>query len=260
MGQRALIQSYAVLSIPFGYFLTSLSKKSTIIKIVMSLIILFFAILNQFQVWQFSKGILSLDRMTMPYYFKTFGKMVHNKEYDTLLLVDRSNLNEKVPDNESFEHTVLRIFDFEKDTTNTDPHYSNLYAHQGDFSFVMDSSIQFSPAFKIKYKDINCKEYAWFRISVWVYPVYPLNETSTSLIVSFQHKGDNYKYRGIDLNKPEIASQLKLNQWNKITMDYLTPEVRSKNDNLVVYIWNRSKKSIYFDDMTIELFSPVKSN
>ncbi|MFA5417121.1 MAG: hypothetical protein WC341_01555 [Bacteroidales bacterium] len=260
MGQRALIQSYAVLSIPFGYFLTSLSKKSTIIKIVMSLIILFFAILNQFQVWQFSKGILSLDRMTMPYYFKTFGKMVHNKEYDTLLLVDRSNLNEKVPDNQSFEHTVLKIFDFEKDSSNTDLHYSNLYAYQGAYSFVMDSSIQFSPGFKIKYKDINCKEYAWFRISVWVYPVYPLNETSASLIVSFQHKGDNYKYRGIDLDKPEIASQLKLNQWNKITMDYLTPEVRSKNDNLVVYVWNRGKKSIYFDDLIIEMYTPVEHN
>ncbi|MDP2723124.1 MAG: hypothetical protein Q8O72_10225 [Bacteroidales bacterium] len=260
MGQRALIQSYAVLAIPFGYFLTSLSKKSAIMKIVMSLIILFFVILNQFQVWQFSKGILSLDRMTMPYYFNTFGKMVHNKAYDSLLLVDRSNLNEKVPDNQSFEHEVLKIFDFEKDSSNTDPHYSKLYAHQGSYSLVMDSSIQFSPAFKIKYKDINCEEYAWFRISVWVYPVYPLNETSTSLIVSFQHKGDNYKYRGIDLNKPEIAEQLILNQWNKINMDYLTPEVRSKNDNLIVYVWNRGKKSIYFDDMTIEMYTPAETN
>ncbi|PJB58416.1 MAG: hypothetical protein CO098_08765, partial [Bacteroidetes bacterium CG_4_9_14_3_um_filter_41_19] len=260
MGQRALIQSYAVLAIPFGYFLTSLSKKSAIMKIVMSLIILFFVILNQFQVWQFSKGILSLDRMTMPYYFNTFGKMVHNKAYDSLLLVDRSNLNEKVPDNQSFEHEVLKIFDFEKDSSITDPHYSKLYAHQGSYSLVMDSSIQFSPAFKIKYKDINCEEYAWFRISVWVYPVYPLNETSTSLIVSFQHKGDNYKYRGIDLNKPEIAEQLILNQWNKITMDYLTPEVRSKNDNLIVYVWNRGKKSIYFDDMTIEMYTPAETN
>jgi len=260
MGQRALIQSYAVLAIPFGYFLTDLSRRSVFLKILASLFIVFFVLLNQFQLWQLNHGIISLDRMTRPYYFKTFGKMVHNKAYDNLLLVDRSNLNEKVPDNQSFEHTVLKILDFEKDSSNTDLHYSNLYAHQGAFSFVMDSSIQFSPAFKIKYKDINCEEYAWFRISVWVYPVYPLNETSTSLIVSFQHKGDNYKYRGIDLNKPEIASQLKLNQWNKITMDYLTPEVRSKNDNLVVYVWNRGKKSIYFDDMTIELFSPVEGN
>ena len=257
MGQRALIQSYAVLSIPFGYFLTSMSKKSAIMKIVVSFFILLFVILNQFQVWQFGKGILSLDRMTMPYYFNTFGKTVHTLDNDHLLLVDRSSLDEKIPVDPSFNHKILKVIDFEKDSNNTELIYSDLYAYKGKYSLKMDSTIQFSPSFKIKYKELTSQEYAWIRVSVWVYPVHSLDLTASSLIVSFQHKGKNYKYRGIDFEKPEIASQLKLNQWNEISMDYLTPEVRSQNDNLIVYLWNRGKQDIYFDDLTIEMYEPV---
>ena len=37
-------------------------------------------------------------------------------------------------------------------------------------------------------------------------------------------------------------------------MDYLTPEVRSKNDLLIVYLWNQGDLDIYFDDFLIEVF------
>ena len=121
----------------------------------------------------------------------------------------------------------------------------------------MDSSIQFSPGFKEAYKYLTKYDYAWLRVSVWISPVHPINETPSSLIVTFQHKGKNYKYKGLDFNNPEIKNLLKLNQWNKLSIDYLTPEVRSKNDNLAVYIWNRGKKDIYFDDLTIDLFKPI---
>lgn len=260
MGQRALIQSYAVLSIPFGFFLTEISRKSLFIKILSATSILFFVLLNQFQIWQMNHGILHLDRMTRPFYFKTFGKTEHNKSYDDLLLVDRSKLHEQIPENKLFNHRILKSFDFEIDSINEQDHYSSDFAYLGSYSFMMDSTIQFSPAFKMKYKEIGCEEYAWFRVSVWVFPVYPLEETPSSLIVSFQHKGKNYKYRGLDLNKPEIAKNLKLHQWNKITLEYMTPEVRSKSDNIVTYIWYRGKKTIYFDNLTIELFTPKKTN
>jgi hypothetical protein len=98
--------------------------------------------------------------------------------------------------------------------------------------------------------------YAWIRVTVWVYPVHDLSETVCALVVSFQHKGKNYRYRALDFNGKETRDKLKLNQWNKVEMTYLTPEVRNQNDNLIVNLWNRGKKDIYFDDLKVELLEP----
>jgi len=51
--------------------------------------------------------------------------------------------------------------------------------------------------------------------------------------------------------------EIKPGKWNKIKLDYLTPEVRSKNDELKIHIWNKGKKTFYIDDINIELFEPI---
>lgn len=258
MGQRALVQSYAVLSIPLGYFLTYVSSKSLRIKFIFSLFIIFFVVLNLFQSWQLRKGIISGDRMTMPFYFKSFGATKANKANMDLLLIERSFKGVDVlPDEKDLNHTVLKVIDFEEINEDHKNYYSKARAYSGSYSFMMDSTIQFSPSFSIDYRDLTEKDYAWIRVSVWVYPIHPVDETKASLIVTFQHKGKNYHYKGVDINNPKIKNRLLLNQWNKISIDYLTPEVRSKKDNLLVYIWNRGKKDIYFDRLTIDLFEPI---
>jgi len=258
MGQRALVQSYAVMAIPLGFFLTSISKKSIITKSIITLLIIFFVALNLFQTWQLHKDIIPGDRITMSYYFNSFGKTVHNNENDKLLLVNRKYRgDEKIPENQVFKHTILKVIDFEVIEENKKNNYSEIFVKSGSFSFNMDSTVHFSPSFKLDYKDITKHDYAWLRVSVWVYPIHPISETPVSLIVSFQHKGKNYKYRGVNFNDSVIQDSLVLNQWNKVSLDYLTPEVRSKNDNLIVYIWNRGKKDIYFDNLTIEMYEPL---
>jgi len=47
---------------------------------------------------------------------------------------------------------------------------------------------------------------------------------------------------------------LQLNQWNKITFDYLTPEVRRKDNLLKIYFWNRGTGQIFIDDLQVEVF------
>jgi len=257
-GQRALVQSYAVLAIPFGYFITDILKKSKRIKAIITVLLLFFVLLNIFQSWQYTKGIFSGDRMTPQYYFKSFGTTKHIHDADKYLLIDRTFKGaEKIPNNINFKHSVLRVIDFETVDDSKQKYQSSKFVKNGSYSFKMDSTLQFAPGYKIKYNELTDQNYAWIRVSLWVYPAYPLSENNAILVVSFQHKGGNYKYRGLNLLSPHIVNNLKPNEWNKVSIDYLTPEVRSENDNLVVYIWNRGKKNIYFDDLTIEVFEPI---
>ncbi len=260
-GQRALVQSYAILIIPFGYFLKTLLKQNRIKQLLFGVAALFFIWLNLFQIWQLRHHVISGDRMTFAYYWKTFGKTEVPRGDKKLLLVERniSGQPDKLKNEEEYKHKILKIFDFENSSVNIKKHLTSKYAHSGKYSLKMDSTIQFSPSYKIKFKDLTKNYYAWLRVSVWVYPVHNLSETSSSLIVSFQHNGENYKYRGVNLNSPGIKNTLKYNQWNKISIDYLTPEVRRKSDNLIVYLWNQGKKDIYFDDLKIELFNKKKN-
>ncbi|OYT11489.1 MAG: hypothetical protein B6I18_03980 [Bacteroidetes bacterium 4572_112] len=257
MGQRALVQSYAILAIPLGFFLTYISKKSLGIKAIVSVFIILFVGLNMFQSWQLKQGILHGDRMTSAYYFASFGETNFEPKNEKLLRVYRSfDGIDIIPSNIELEQWILKIIDFEEVDINKPQYYSDLYSKSGNYSFVMDSSINFSPDFKVKYQDITDKDYVWLRVSAWIYPVHPLNETPAYLVVSFQHKGKNYKYKTIDLSNTEFKDKIIMNQWNKVSIDYLTPEVRSTNDNLIVYIWNTGKKEIYFDDIEIEVFEP----
>jgi hypothetical protein len=257
-GQRAVVQSYAVMAIPLGCFLNNLNRQNHFKKMLFILVASSFVMLNLFQTWQLRKGILSGDRMTFAYYWRTFGKTQAIPDDKKLLLINRSSVGgwDPLPNDISFRHRILKSFGFENKQDKKGKFYTRKYAHSGHFSLKMDSMLQFSPAFSIPFKDMTHSDYAWIRVTVWVYPVHALSETPCSLVVTFQHGNGAYKYRAYDLDNPVNSRKLKLDQWNKITVDYLTPEIRRKSDKLVVYIWNRGKKDIYFDDLKVELFNP----
>jgi hypothetical protein len=67
---RALVQSYAVLSIPLAYQISSIFIKKW--KWVISTVSAFLIFLNLFQVWQYNKGILHYRDMNFSYYKSIF--------------------------------------------------------------------------------------------------------------------------------------------------------------------------------------------
>ena len=44
------------------------------------------------------------------------------------------------------------------------------------------------------------------------------------------------------------------NSWVLMSMDYLTPEVRSPKDNLKVYVWNEHGGPWRVDDLKVEVW------
>lgn len=73
-GNRAFIESYALLSIPFATFLSWFFSKK-ILKIIIVPVIAFLVFLNSFMVWQFNNGMGHYDSMTKESYWKFFLKV-----------------------------------------------------------------------------------------------------------------------------------------------------------------------------------------
>lgn len=244
--QRALIPSLVIMAIPLGYFIQALLRSNLITKISVFIVMGALVFLNVFQTIQFHKGVIPGDRITKEYYFAVFGKLsVDQKTKDDLLLINR-NIDDKegIPNIEKYEKRTLYEEGFESLGNSIKQSYS------GKHSFKLDSSTIYSKPFFIPFYKLTDNDHAWIRVQAMIYPTEPSIEHPTSLFVCFQYKGRPYSWRDFSTSK----NPLPANKWSEISMYYLTPEVRTKDDKLNVGFWHRGKLPVYVDDLKIEVF------
>lgn len=235
---RTLVPAYVLLAIPLGFLIENI--KLTFSKVVFGSLGLLLIMLNLFQSWQFENGILSKERMTMEYYFAIFGKTKVSQEDKKLLLVNRSTeAFEEFNNKDDYQYRLL---------------YQNLFDEKlnEQKAFILDEKNSFSPGLDIKFKDLTDFDHAWIKGTVKVFIPDNYDDSLPLLIVVFHHKNKPYKYRSYEVKKTDI----NYNVWNEIEFFYLTPEVRSKEDNLKVYIWHRGKQKVLMDDLIIYLYEP----
>jgi len=244
---RSLVPAYLILSIPLGFLIENIIIKKKLTKIIFSSIFFMLIVLNLFQSWQFITNVLSKTRMTKEYYFAIFGKTSVSEKDKKLLLVERSSDGEEFLKNEEdYNKKLLCNLNFEKDGN------TNLRSYDGKGAFLLNEKIQFSPGIDIKYKDLTKKSHVWIRSHVFVFLPEAYDEELPLLVATFNHKEKSYKYKAVGI-KPD---NIKYNDWNKISFDYLSPEVRSTEDNLLVYVWHRGKDTIFIDALVIDAFEP----
>jgi hypothetical protein len=258
-GQRALVQSYAVMAIPFGYFIQFVFERKVWFRTLTILLLFSIVFLNLFQTWQMNKNIIHGSRMTKEYYFSVFGKTRVHPEYRNLLLVERyyPEGEKLLYDDLYMPARILKEYDFTSSEERYKSHIDTSLFLSAPSCLRMDSLCRYSPGVSLTFSEITEKDHAWIRASANVYPISGLAENAPLIVVTFSHKGKYYKYRALSLN--EIPGGVTLNKWNFLTFDYLTPEVRSKDDKLSVYIWFRGNDPVYVDDFKIEAFEPLVS-
>jgi hypothetical protein len=242
------------MSLPLGYFIQYIYRKSLAIKIAISIIIVLLVMLNLFQAWQLRNSILSQSLMTYEYYVSSFGKTkVDYYKKAELCLIERSNKN-SIPDESKYNKSILKTFNkpLTEDPTNT----ADSIVYNGNLSFKIDSTNDFYTLLKLPYKDLTKFDHAWLRVNMYLYIDVDFENSSVILATTFLHNGKGYHYKSIEFDKLIKNNKIKLGSYNKIKLVYLTPEVRSKNDELMIHIWNKGKKTFYIDDISIELFEP----
>ncbi len=84
-GQRAMIDSYAVLALPMASMLEMLFRKGIAIRATSIALFIFFVGLNIFQTYQYERGSLHYSAMTSRLYFKQFGKLDKIEKFDQYL-------------------------------------------------------------------------------------------------------------------------------------------------------------------------------
>ncbi|MEI8049107.1 MAG: hypothetical protein WCI92_17120 [Bacteroidota bacterium] len=249
--QRALLSSYVLLAIPLGYLIQQLQERNKIRRYLLFSVMFLLLMLNLFQTWQWAHGVIDRTRMTKAYYFAVFGKTSCTEADRKLLLIDRPADAVEVLKNEvDYRKRTATLFDFEN-LENQELTLNKDTVFAGKFSLRLDEKHSFSPAFKMPYSEITSKDHAWLRAEVKVFPL-RIEENMANLVITFQHKGELYNYRASSISLP--AYSMKPGQWNTMTMDYLTPEVRSKDDSVTIYFWLQGKTPVLIDNLKIDIF------
>lgn len=252
-GSRYFAQSISLLVLPMGFFIQRLSEHKLVVKSFFIMVFSIFIFLNVFQTWQFINGIINGERMTYAYYKAVFLKTAIPADALYLLEPDLDSPSSMdFPGKDMFNSRTISYLDF--DTLNTlfvNPLQldSTLY-YSGKYCLRMDSNFIYSPTLRISMNELSNKDFVWVGVSFDYFPRYDLKENPASLVVHMTIDGncrDFTKYRALDLE----ALPYKVGEWNKAEFFYLTPRVFTREDNLVVYLYNRSSKSIYFDNFHI---------
>ena len=250
--QRPMVESYAMMLFPIGYFIVGIQNQKKWIYRSAIVIIILLIIFNLFQTWQFKKGIIDGERMTKSYYWKVFGSAENNDENKKYLSVDRYQAVFSEYDfyrNNYFKKELL-FNDFENEQDN----FVDTLAISGK-SYLLSEQNPYSPGFEQKYIDLTNKNFMWIRASVWVYLTVPYSESNSCIVISTETKGKSYKYLSSNYDNFNV----KPNVWTEIHLDYLTPDIRHNDDKVKIYFWNMGKSPVLIDNFKVDSFEPKEN-
>ena len=240
-GQRAMVESYAVLALPLAAFNETILKYSW--KYMIFLIFLFCSWLNLTQTYQShaETGGMDPEFMTKAYYWRIFGKTDVPDEDRKLLDTDEDftgvRKNVKVLLREDFES-------FENDTTNVRPG-----GREGSKKCMfLNFDFQESPVMKI---DASTIDGNWLRVkgsflAEWMeWDMWKMSQ----LITTYYNGEDKVKERMIRIYrilKPE-------KDWIEISMDTKVPD--EPFDRVEFRVWHAgSGTHLWADNFVVENF------
>ena len=241
LGMRALVQSYAVLLIPFAAFV-EWSMKTKGRKVILAGLSILFVWMNGWWTIQAHRenGLFASEQMTKSYFWKVIGKSESNSEWLKLLDTDEIYSAEN-----RFDVQVLYKTGFENDTTNI----TETSPISGTRSLLLTKEQQYSPEITLELVDFN-KE--WIRVSCriaceekeWEY------WKMTQLIARFKNGEATVKESAIRLQRHVDNSEIKL-----VFLDIKVPS-NKPFDKLDILLWNgESIKKVKVDDLQVEAFN-----
>lgn len=250
-GNRAMIDSYAVLAFPLAAFLNwTARQKKIIIKASIILLLTFAFFQGAFHSLQYHYNSIHYDSMTKASYWESFWKVGATLDYWKKL---------RMPDYDLAKKGITGYLDERNDSLKI---YCNAEDRYSDGKSLSDST----HTYKLLSTDSLSTEYAFsgktsiyvnknnpygfglqfevftndkFRVTVWR----KKTEIRSSLVIT-NKQNSNYYFA------EEKAIQ-SIGDWEKIQMEIEIPPI-IHNTILKIYVLNNNEENVYFDDLRVE--------
>ncbi len=246
--QRALIPMYIFLSFPLGTFINHIRKKRDLYKIGLILLLVILLIFNIFQSWQFLHGIIHSSRMTKEAYNEVFLKTELPVGWEKYLLVDRnSDPSLLLINSNNYTSKQLDYQDFEKSDKSINWKIDSLNSTK---VLKLNTSNRISPKYEISYNLLTNNEYAIVRVTADVFITKDISSSQLLLVMAFTHKNFLYCERISSFDSLKLIAC----QWNRVSMEYLTPEVRGQSDRFQTNFILKGDTEVLIDNILITAY------
>ncbi len=242
---RPLIATYPILAISLGYFIQFINTRKLIISLGISSVLIVLIFFNQFQWWQYKNYVIDPYRTTKAYYWATFLKTKVSEADKQLLLVYRDFTGSFQFDNrDMYQSNIVYFEDFQQENNKgNQQEESNNY-----FRFKPED--EFFPLLESAYNNISQKDHFWLKASFNIRFPSNFEGQPPCFVNTLGRLEGTYGYAATDL-KIDSAST---NNWKRMEVFYLTPEIRDGKDNFKSYLWKRSASQFDIDNIKIELY------
>lgn len=248
IGQRALVQSYAVLALPWGAALAWLLRpeRRPALRVAAVVAAVLLVDLNLFQHWQYMRSIIHPEEMNRRYYFSVFNKTMPSQA-DYALLDVKTHL----PKSERhYKAQPLGKLDFDSQPTSDSTGVSADMGYYSRQSFRADAGHAYGPALIIKLADAKLTPGQYVRASCRVFSDY--GAWGNKLVMSVERAG-----KTTDWNAIRLQNNLSLNRaWNQVYFDAPLPADARPDDVLKIYVLSENGSGCYIDDVQADWMKP----
>ena len=248
IGQRALVQSYAVLALPWGtavaWLLAPGRRPALRAAAVVAGVLL--VDLNLFQHWQYMRSIINPEEMNRRYYFAVFNKTMPTQS-DFALLDVKTHLPRA---ERHYRAKSLGKLDFENQPPNAATGISADLGYYSRQSFRADAGHAYGPALSIRLGAAGLGPGQYVRASCRVFSDY--GAWSNKLVMTVERAGQNLAWNGV-----RLQNNLSLDRaWNLVYFDAPLPADARPDDLLKIYVLSENASGCYIDDVQAELMQP----
>lgn len=249
IGSRPMIETYSFLAMPLALAFAYMAKRNWT-KIMAIVLAVGFTILNIFQAYQYSLGVIWPEVMNKAYYWSTFGKT----ELDKWHLVEFDS-GEPQPRKEGNVENILS-YGFEDST------YVNQLdslAFEGAHSYLLKGGVA-APEFTFTVEELGVQRGDYVRISAQCRKEKKEdNWYSMSLIVGkFEREGKVRRWR-----QARIATKLanpnnslwggSPGHWGEVSMYIKVPQNSKPDDTFTFTLVAGSGHPVYVDEMKVDV-------
>jgi len=242
---RPLIATYPILAISLGYFIQFINERKLIVNLGISSVVVVLIFFNQFQWWQYKNYVIDPYRTTKEYYWATFLKTKVSEADKQLLLVYRDFTgNFQFENRDMYQSHIVYFEDFQQENNKGNKQEGLNYFYR------FKPEDEFFPIFEAAYEDITQKDHFWLKASFDIrFPTGYAGQTP-NYVNTFERERGTYGYSSNSL----IVDTNNLNNWKRMEILYLSPEIRDGQDYFKSYLWKRGPSPFDIDNIKIELY------
>lgn len=249
LGQRALVQSYAVLALPWAAAVAWLLEpaRRSLVRVAAVVLAVLLVDLNLFQHWQYMRSIINPEEMNRRYFFAVFNNTMPTQADYNLL-----DVKAHLPQPERYYRPQsLGKLDFENQVPDPATGISADMGYYSRQSFRADAAHAYGPALALPLGPVGRQPGQFVRASCRVFSDY--GAWGNKLVLSVDRANKPVLWEAI-----RLQNNLSLNRtWNRVYFDVPLPADVRPDDVLKVYVLSENASSCYIDDVQAELMKPA---